>query len=99
MAPAPYDGGGGSSDELTYIGASTGVTTNLSTGTASGGESLVAGTFENLRGGPQNDNLTGDAGANLIAGAPAPTRSPASAETTFSRARRTTIDLRPRWNP
>jgi RTX calcium-binding nonapeptide repeat (4 copies) len=63
-----YDGGAGSSDGLSYVGASTGITANLTTGTASGGDSIVPGTIENLQGGPLNDNLTGDAGANLIAG-------------------------------
>lgn len=71
------DGGLGV-DTLSYLlsdnGANplAGVTVNLTTGLASGGDaagdSIVLGSFENLTGTRLDDTLTGDGGANVITG-------------------------------
>ena len=63
------DGGGGT-DWLDYHFDTVGVTVDLSTNTASGGEAQgdVISNFENIRSGTGNDNLTGDAGNNTLQG-------------------------------
>ena len=62
--------GGVGTDTLTYAGDATGVTVNLLTGTASGGDAAgdVFSGFENLSGGSGDDVLTGDGNANTIDG-------------------------------
>ncbi len=64
------DGGAGS-DWANYSGSSAGVTVNLATGTASGGDATgdVLTSIEYLWGSSHNDTLTGDAGVNYLAGA------------------------------
>ncbi|MCC0049839.1 MAG: cadherin domain-containing protein, partial [Rhodobiaceae bacterium] len=62
--------GNSGTDTLSYSGDTTGVTVNLSTSTASGGDAqgdTISG-FENVTGGSGNDTLTGDAGVNVIDG-------------------------------
>lgn len=63
------DGGDGI-DTLIYRQSTAGVTVNLATGTASGGdaEGDTFANFENLRGGSGDDTLTGDDQANAIYG-------------------------------
>ncbi len=63
------DGGAGT-DTLTYAGSTAGVTVNIGTNTASGGDAQgdTISNFENLTGSGLNDNLTGSAGANVISG-------------------------------
>jgi Ca2+-binding RTX toxin-like protein len=62
--------GGEGSDTAAYTGSSAGVTIDLATGLASGGD--AAGdtyvSIENLTGSAFGDSLTGDAGANTISG-------------------------------
>jgi Ca2+-binding RTX toxin-like protein len=62
--------GGTGSDTVVYQQSSAGVTVNLATGTASGGD--AAGdhleSIENVTGSTHNDALTGDAGANHLDG-------------------------------
>jgi serralysin len=63
------DGGTGN-DTLSYLGSSAGVTINLATGLATGGDASgdrFSG-FENVAGSSYDDNLTGDAGANALSG-------------------------------
>lgn len=59
--------GGGGSDTLSYIGSTTAVNVNLSTGVVSGGD--AAGDtfwgFENLTGSANADTLTGDGNSRL----------------------------------
>jgi Ca2+-binding RTX toxin-like protein len=65
------DGGAGT-DTVDYSEAATGVTVNLSTGTASNdgdGSSDTLTSIENLTGSAFNDTLTGDGNANVINGA------------------------------
>jgi Ca2+-binding RTX toxin-like protein len=62
--------GGDGSDTASYAGSAAGVTVNLATGAASGGDAegdTLSG-VENLFGSAQNDALTGDAGANTLSG-------------------------------
>ena len=63
------DGGNGM-DELSYENATTGVTVNLATGTATSGPTDIdtISAFENLRGSGYADSLTGDTGDNRIRG-------------------------------
>ena len=65
------DGGLGT-DTVAYRSSIGGVTVNLTAGTASGGDAagdtLVAGSFENIDGSDAADTLTGTAGANTING-------------------------------
>ncbi|WP_378949001.1 Hint domain-containing protein [Paracoccus sp. R86501] len=63
------DGGVGT-DTLSYAGSTAGVTVNIGTNTASGGDAQgdTISNFENLTGSAQNDALTGNAGANVISG-------------------------------
>ncbi|MEQ9693680.1 calcium-binding protein [Shimia sp. SDUM112013] len=73
------DGGGGRDsldgglgpDWLSYYASNAGVTINLATGQASGGdaEGDVFLNFENLRGSQHDDRLTGDSGDNRMFGA------------------------------
>ncbi len=61
--------GGAGIDTASYANAGSGVTANLTSGTASGGagnDTLL--NFENLTGSGFNDTLTGNAGANVIMG-------------------------------
>jgi Ca2+-binding RTX toxin-like protein len=62
--------GGADIDTLSYAGSSAGVTVNLATNTASGGDAQgdVISNFENITGSAQDDTLTGDAGVNVIDG-------------------------------
>jgi len=62
--------GGTGTDTLTYKGSDAGVTVNLATGAASGGDAqgdTISG-FENLIGSANDDNLTGDGNANTLDG-------------------------------
>lgn len=63
------DGGDGT-DTLSYAGSSAGVTVNLSTGGASGGDAAgdTFANFENLIGSAAADSLTGSNAANTIRG-------------------------------
>ena len=63
------DGGAGS-DTLSYESSSAGVTVNLDTGSASGGDAIgdVFANFEHLIGSDNDDSLTGDSNANSILG-------------------------------
>ena len=60
--------GGAGIDALVYIGSSEGVTVDLTSGEASGGdaEGDVFSGFENIIGSSHNDTLTGDTGANTL---------------------------------
>src|SRR5262245_25004476 len=62
--------GGSGIDSLLYIGSSAGVTVDLTSGAAHGGdaEGDVFSGFENVIGSSYNDVLTGDAGANVLSG-------------------------------
>ncbi|PCG14153.1 MULTISPECIES: cadherin domain-containing protein [Sphingomonas] len=63
------DGGAGI-DLLDYSASSSGVTVNLTTGVAAGGDAAgdqISG-FEDILGSAQADNLTGDGGANRLTG-------------------------------
>ncbi|HBJ36743.1 MAG TPA: hypothetical protein DDZ51_18705, partial [Planctomycetaceae bacterium] len=62
--------GGGGIDTLSYSSSTAGVTVNLATGAANGGDAAgdVFFGFENLRGSSFNDTLTGDSGNNVIDG-------------------------------
>ncbi|MDM0019124.1 peroxidase family protein [Variovorax saccharolyticus] len=57
---------GGGVDTLTYGTTATAVAVNLSTGSATGFESIAG--IENVTGGSGNDTLIGDAGANALVG-------------------------------
>ncbi|MCB1479112.1 MAG: VCBS repeat-containing protein, partial [Rhodobiaceae bacterium] len=62
--------GGSGTDTLDYSEDGTGVSINLATNSASGGNAAgdtISG-FENVTGGSGNDTLTGDANANVITG-------------------------------
>jgi Ca2+-binding RTX toxin-like protein len=62
--------GGNGSDMVDYFTSGSGVTVDLSTQTASGGDATgdtISG-FESIRGSEFADNLTGSTGANLISG-------------------------------
>ncbi len=63
------DGAGGF-DTLSYEGSDTGVTVNLGTGSASGGDAAgdIFSNFENILGSSSADDLTGDGGVNVIEG-------------------------------
>ena len=59
--------GGTGTDTASYENASSAVTVNLTTGTASGGAgSDTLSSIENITGSAYNDTLTGDSGANVI---------------------------------
>ncbi|HEY2758885.1 MAG TPA: calcium-binding protein [Pseudolabrys sp.] len=62
--------GGGGSDTVRYEQSDAGVTINLATGTASGGDAAgdLVNSIENITGSAHNDTLTGDAGANRLDG-------------------------------
>jgi Ca2+-binding RTX toxin-like protein len=62
--------GGSGIDTVRYEQSHSGVTINLATGTASGGDATgdVLNSIENLTGSAHNDSLTGDDGANHIEG-------------------------------
>ncbi len=62
--------GGAGNDTLSYAASTAGVSVNLATNTASGGDAAgdVISGFENLTGGSGDDNLTGNAGNNTIIG-------------------------------
>ena len=64
------DGGAGSGDTVAYVGAGSGVTVNLATGTASdgGGGTDTLSNIENVRGSAYGDTITGDANDNEIFG-------------------------------
>ena len=78
MATNTFEGGGGAdtldggfgNDTLSYAGSSAGVTINLGTGEASGGDADGDSflNFENILGSAFADNLTGDANNNTIDG-------------------------------
>ncbi|WP_395676149.1 calcium-binding protein [Inquilinus sp.] len=53
-------------DTVSYLGRSTGVTVNLAAGTGADGDALAG--FENATGTNQADSLTGNGGANVLAG-------------------------------
>ena len=62
--------GGTGNDTVIYSGSPGGVTVNLATGAVSGGDAqgdTISG-FENVTGSAHNDVLTGDRGANVLAG-------------------------------
>ena len=63
------DGGAGS-DTASYESSSSGVTVNLATNSATGGDAQgdTFTSIENLTGSNYNDTLTGDANANILAG-------------------------------
>ena len=63
------DGGGGI-DELYYVNSSAGVTVNLETGTASGGDAAgdTFNSIEWISGSAFGDDLTGDGGVNRLLG-------------------------------
>ena len=62
--------GGGGNDTLSYAGSGGGVTIDLATNSASGGDAAGdhIGGFENVVGGTGNDRLTGDDAANHLDG-------------------------------
>jgi Ca2+-binding RTX toxin-like protein len=62
--------GGGGSDTVRYEQSDAGVTINLATATASGGDAAgdLLNSIENITGSAHNDTLTGDAGANRLDG-------------------------------
>jgi Ca2+-binding RTX toxin-like protein len=62
--------GGAGIDTLSYVGSPSGVTVNLATNAATGGDATgdVISGFENLIGSDHNDTLTGSATANEITG-------------------------------
>lgn len=62
--------GGTGTDTLSYVESQAGVTVNLGTSSASGGDAAgdTIGGFEDLRGSAKDDTLTGDSGANVIEG-------------------------------
>ncbi|MBW8727056.1 MAG: calcium-binding protein [Inquilinus limosus] len=62
--------GGNGSDMVDYFTSASGVTVDLSTQTASGGDATgdTLSSFESIRGSEFADNLTGSTGANLISG-------------------------------
>jgi serralysin len=64
-----FDGGGGS-DSVSYATSGAGVTINLGTGTASGGDAAgdTLTSVENVTGSAFGDSLTGDGAANSLAG-------------------------------
>ncbi len=62
--------GGANTDTLNYAASAAGVTVNLATNTASGGDAagdIISG-FENITGSGLDDVLTGDTGVNVIDG-------------------------------
>ncbi|MEX2238630.1 MAG: hypothetical protein WEB00_13970 [Dehalococcoidia bacterium] len=59
--------GGDNADTLSYASSAAAVNVNLGTGANSQGDTLAG--FENLRGSPSGDILTGDANANILDGA------------------------------
>jgi Ca2+-binding RTX toxin-like protein len=64
------DGGAGDADELSYAGATIGVTVNLATGLGTGGDAegdSLSG-FEAVRGGSGDDSLVGGDGADTLHG-------------------------------
>jgi Ca2+-binding RTX toxin-like protein len=83
-AGADYFNGLGGNDTISYLRSATGVTINLATGAASGGDAqgdIFLGAFQNaygqwftapgasnVWGSAQVDNLTGDANANILRG-------------------------------
>ncbi|GAA4018580.1 beta strand repeat-containing protein [Actimicrobium antarcticum] len=62
--------GGSGVDTISYIGSISGVTVNLATNSASGGDAQgdTFSNIENITGSNYNDTLTGDAGDNVIIG-------------------------------
>lgn len=62
--------GGTGIDTLSYAGSAAGVTVDLSTNAASGGDAAgdSIGGFENVTGSGQDDKLTGDKNANILVG-------------------------------
>ncbi len=62
----PLVSGGAGTDTVKYAKYSTGVTVNLSTGSATGTPGLAG--FENITGSPFPDSLTGNSGPNSISG-------------------------------
>jgi VCBS repeat-containing protein len=60
--------GGTANDTVSYYYATSGVTANLATGTATGMGSDVLTTFENVVGSGFGDNLTGGTGINVLDG-------------------------------
>ncbi len=58
--------GGAGSNTLDYSLSSTGVTVNLTTGTATGTGSIAS--IQNVTGSPANDTITGNSGSNTIIG-------------------------------
>ncbi len=62
--------GGSGTDTSDYSASTSGVTVNLGTGTASGGDAAgdTLSGIESVTGTAYNDNLTGDAGANTLDG-------------------------------
>ena len=64
------DGGAGKRDVASYTSSDAGVTVNLTTGTASGGDATgdTLINIEDLTGSAHNDQLTGDAGGNRLSG-------------------------------
>ncbi|MBY0422732.1 MAG: hypothetical protein K2Q06_10550, partial [Parvularculaceae bacterium] len=62
--------GGNGTDTISYAGSSAGVTINLGTGAASGGDAQgdTFSSIENVTGSSFNDSLTGDGGANILHG-------------------------------
>ena len=67
---ADYLDGGAGIDTASYASSLVGVTVNLATGTANGGDAEGDTFFliENLSGSVENDSLTGDDGPNLLEG-------------------------------
>lgn len=63
------DGSSGT-DTLSYASDTTGVTINLTTNSASGGDANgdTIANFENITGGTKNDTLTGNTGTNVLTG-------------------------------
>lgn len=63
-------GGPGDDDEVSYAAAATDVSANLATGITfgTGGDTIVLGEVENLRGGPFNDSFTGNGANNELRG-------------------------------
>jgi|GEM_PF-5789124 len=62
--------GGGGTDTASYAGSGSGVSVNLGTGTASGGdaEGDSLSSIENLTGSSHDDTLVGDGGTNVLSG-------------------------------
>jgi Ca2+-binding RTX toxin-like protein len=64
------DGGNGTFDTLSYVSSAAGVTVNLTTNTATGGDATgdIISNFENIFGSNAADTLTGSAGSNNLRG-------------------------------